>query len=245
MTRLLQLDKIGNGGRLGNQLFTIASCIGLALRHGYTPRINEGWKYRADFPNIPDEWFGPIVQGKPLFERVYEYDEGIDYHLSTRLLNSTLIGYLQSPYYWAGNENIIRRYLTPKGCNPGSRDAVAVHYRRGDYVGNPNYVQLGYYHYLLGAYKLGIENTHTTNIIARSDDAKFIKSAFNQTCGTELDDFIALAECKEHIISNSTFAWWAAYLSGGKVVAPKEWFAGELSKRCSTKDLLPQNWILI
>jgi hypothetical protein len=242
MTRLLQLDKTGNGGRLGNQLFTIASCIGLALRHGYTPRINEGWKYRDDFPNIPDEWFGPIVQGKPLFERVYEYDDGIDYHLSTRLLNSTLMGYLQSPYYWAGNENIIRRYLTPKDCNPGSRDAVAIHYRRGDYVGNPNYIQLDVGYYLEAKNELnrfGIEN------VRRSDDAQFIHDIFGQTCGTELEDFIALAECKEHIISNSTFAWWSAYLSVGKVVAPREWFAGELAKRCSTKDLLPENWILI
>jgi hypothetical protein len=242
MTRLLQLDKIGNGGRLGNQLFTIASCIGIALRHGYTPRINEGWKYRSDFPNIPDEWFGPIVQGKPLFERVYEYDEGIDYHLSTRSLNSTLIGYFQSPYYWAGNENIIRRYLTPKGCNPGSRDAVAVHYRRGDYVGNPNYIQLKANYYNAGLHVLHNDNRP---LVRRSDDHHMLLKYFDEIGGTELDDFIALAECKEHIISNSTFAWWAAYLSGGKVVAPREWFAGELAKRCSTKDLLPENWMLI
>ena len=83
------------------------------------------------------------------------------------------------------------------------------------------------------------------DVVARSDDAGFISYFWDQTCGTEIEDFISLAECKEQIISNSTFSWWAAYLSGGKVVAPKEWFAGALAKRCTTKDLLPENWILI
>jgi hypothetical protein len=63
-----------------------------------------------------------------------------------------------------------------------------------------------------------------------------------QECGTEIEDFIALAECKYHVISNSTFAWWAAYLSGGKVVAPKQWF-GTLPY--STEDLLPKSWEVI
>jgi hypothetical protein len=244
MTRLLQLDKIGNGGRLGNHLFTIASCIGLALRNGYTPRINEGWKYRADFPNIPQEWFGGIVKPEIYMNELghYEYVDLFDWQLATLPKhNRIIVGYLQSHKYWAGYEDQIRHYLTPKGCNPGSRDALAIHYRRGDYVGNRNYIELSSMYYFKSCQNLNPDY----EVVARSDDAQLIKDMWGQTCGTELEDFTALAECKQHIISNSTFAWWAAYLSGGKVVAPREWFAGELAKRCSTKDLLPENWILI
>jgi hypothetical protein len=241
--KLLQLPNVGNGGRLGNQLFTIASTIGLALRHGYTPRFPADWKYRDSF-NIPDEWFGEMAAGKDVAianEYQFEFCDRLDLMLS--IANDdfvSLSGYLQSPKYWAGYETEIRHYLTPKGCNPGSRDAVGIHYRRGDYVGNPNYVQLWDSYYLPA-----FEHINYIAKVCRSDSSVFIKDYHGQTCGTELQDFIALAECKEHIISNSTYSWWAAYLSNGKVVAPSEWFAGELAKRCSTKDLLPKNWILI
>ena len=221
---------------MGNQLFAIASCIGLSLRHGYTPRFPADWKYRDVF-NIPDIWFGEMIgTTREAVEHSYEYN---DFNLESDVIE--LYGYLQSPKYWAGYEAEIRQYLTPKGCNPGSRDAVGIHYRRGDYVGNPNYVQLGLRYYLAG-FRSVIMFLPT---IARSDDSDFVLNIHGQTCGTEIEDFISLAECKEHITSNSTFSWWAAYLSGGKVIAPKEWFAGELAKRCSTKDLLPENWILI
>jgi hypothetical protein len=241
--KILQLPNPGNGGRLGNQLFTIASTIGLSLRHGYTPRFPADWKYRDVF-NLPDEWFGEMVNTDLVYrERTYEYSHELDCCLNSPDFNgyeSIVNSYLQSPKYWQGYEEEIRQYLTPKGCKPGSRDAVGIHYRRGDYVGNPNYVQLDFFYYVKA-----IDNVTKHNpFVVRSDDAQFI-SKWGQACGTEIEDFISLAECKEHITSNSTFSWWAAYLSNGKVIAPKEWFAGELAKRCSTKDLLPENWILI
>jgi hypothetical protein len=239
--KILQLPNPGNGGRLGNQLFGIASTIGLALRHGYTPRFPADWKYRDVF-NIPDEWFGDMLHNViNVHEAKYQRDENLCNCVKVSDATISIHGYLQSPKYWAGYEAEIRQYLTPKGCKPGSRDAVGIHYRRGDYVGNPNYAQLGEEYYKNAFYDL----TNSEYTIARSDDAKFIKYTWGQICGTEIEDFISLAECKEHIISNSTYSWWAAYLSGGKVVAPREWFAGELAKRCSTKDLLPENWILI
>jgi hypothetical protein len=239
--KLLQLPNPGNGGRLGNQLFGIASTIGLALRHGYTPRFPADWKYRDVF-NIPDEWFGDMLALPGHKEKGYEYDSLLDNYVKHIYQHSNISGYLQSPKYWEGYEKEIRQYLTPKGCNPGSRDAVGIHYRRGDYVGNSNYLHL-MAHYYISGYQ--IVKKSNFDVVARSDDAGFISYFWDQTCGTEIEDFISLAECKEHIISNSTFSWWAAYLSGGKVVAPREWFAGELAKRCSTKDLLPENWIKI
>ena len=241
--KILQLPNLGNGGRLGNQLFAIASTIGLALRHGYTPRFPADWKYRDVF-NIPAEWFGEMEKNScHVKEWKYEYDYTIPVALEKSIIyNISLSGYFQSPKYWAGYEAEIRQYLTPKGCNPESRDAVGIHYRRGDYVGNPNYVFLDFEYYVRAARTL---QGSYFDVIARSDDAIGIKNMYNQICGTEIEDFISLAECKENIISNSTYSWWAAYLSGGKVVAPKEWFAGALAKRCSTKDLLPENWILI
>ncbi len=135
--KILQLPVIGNGGRMGNHLFTIASTIGIALRNGYTPRFPADWKYRDRF-NIPDEWFGEIVPSNyPITENAYIYQ---DFHLFSDI--ATIQGYLQSPKYWKGYEDLIRQYLTPKEAKPGTKEGVAIHYRRGDYVDNPNYFQL-------------------------------------------------------------------------------------------------------
>ena len=47
--------------------------------------------------------------------------------------------------------------------------------------------------------------------------------------------------CKNQIIANSTFSWWAAWLNSNpqkNIIAPSKWVKGY-----STKDLIPKEWI--
>lgn len=246
MVKLLQLPNIGMGGGLGNQLFTIASTIGLALRYGYTPRFPGNWKYRDEFPNIPDEWFGETMPTKCVIkEPCFEYSDLFvtNIELASTITDLygkyesvTISGYLQSPKYWEGYGFQIREYLMPRDAQPGWFHGTAVHFRRGDYVGNPNYVELPMSYYLNA-----LENM--PNPIFFSDDARFTELHFGKSAqGSEMDDFRSMIACKSHIVSNSTFAWWAAYLSGGKVIRPDAYFAGPLAKN-STKDFWPEKWV--
>jgi hypothetical protein len=63
----------------------------------------------------------------------------------------------------------------------------------------------------------------------------------------DYEDMLYLSSCEHIIISNSTFSWFSAYLSMNdkkKVIYPDKWF-GPNNQKNSTKDLFPDNWILI
>ena len=72
------------------------------------------------------------------------------------------------------------------------------------------------------------------------DDAVFVNG------GSRDGDFRLMAACRHHIIANSTFSWWGAWIgqSGGTVtIAPKQWFAAQTQSVTDTRDLFPSAWI--
>jgi hypothetical protein len=61
-------------------------------------------------------------------------------------------------------------------------------------------------------------------------------------------DFAAMTLCDHHIIANSTFSWWAAWLNskpGKRVVAPRQWSFPDAKFRMVPDDLVPPEWQLI
>ena len=55
-----------------------------------------------------------------------------------------------------------------------------------------------------------------------------------------------MKSCKHHIIANSSFSWWGAWLSerDGITCAPTKWFNPEKAK-FDINDIVPNNWKLI
>lgn len=102
---------------------------------------------------------------------------------------------------------------------------VAIHVRRGDYVNNPFYVDL----MLTDYYQRAMSEFPEDKFIVFSDDIEWckqqniFKGCYFTENKTELEDLNAMASCKGIIMANSSFSWWAAYLSKAKVIAPKAW----------------------
>lgn len=145
--------------------------------------------------------------------------------------------YLQDPKYFEGFEDEIRS-LYSQGVE--AIDMVSVHIRRTDYVNNPFYVNLCETDY----YNQAMNQFSDEKFLIFSDDREFCKTAFPGIQifdgKTDIEDFNAMAGCKGHIIANSSFSWWAAFVGGGKVVAPKQWYSDGVER---TK--LPVSWIQI
>ena len=66
------------------------------------------------------------------------------------------------------------------------------------------------------------------------------------TKGREHYDLSLMTLCKDHIISNSTYSWWGAWLSkSNNVIAPENWFKNSAYTFYNTEDLLPKGWLTI
>lgn len=122
-------------------------------------------------------------------------------------------------------------------------DKVSIHVRLGDYMNNAFYVPL-------------LKTTYYEAAMAKFPNEKFIVFSDNiPYCKTlpvfkdcefsegrnEIDDLNLMASCKNNIIANSSFSWWAAWLNPNPnkvIIAPKAWYADGIERtKC------PEGWI--
>jgi hypothetical protein len=179
--------------------------------------------------------------------------------------NVYLAGYWQSEKYFKEIEDIIRRDFCfksePEQQNAAMAEkikgvaAVCVHVRRTDYVTDPGASQLlgtcspEYYRNAACLVGSQVSNLH---FFVFSDEPDWARAnlelggatTFVTHNGSEkgYEDQRLMALCRHHIIANSSFSWWGAWLgnSGGIVVAPKRWF---IAKELDTRDVIPERWV--
>lgn len=179
--------------------------------------------------------------------------------------NAYLTGYWQSEKNFQTHAAVIRADFTFKSqlvsrnaqlAEQISRvNAVSLHVRRGDYAKNPQTTSthglcsLDYYR---AAIRHVAERVDRPNFFVFSDDIHWAREnlAIGHPCvyvdhnqGAEsYNDMRLMSLCRHHIIANSTFSWWGAWLNARSdkiVVAPKKWFV----KENDVADLLPADWI--
>lgn len=150
--------------------------------------------------------------------------------------------YYQDPSFFEHRAEEIKQIFGQK--IPLKTDMVAIHVRRGDYVGHDFYVNLWRNGYYQRAMKEFPKNTH---FLVFSDDIvwckeHFLGKEFEFSDKDEITDFNLMASCRGHIIANSSFSWWAAYVSpySMKIIAPsvENWYSdGKERTKC------PDNWL--
>lgn len=224
-------------------------------------------KYKNLWTKILHKFF-PAYRSNPYVkEKYFDFDPAIASLAGGRYVD----GHWMSEKYFSSIEATIRfeftfrknilaegKFLHDQILNSNS---VCVQVRRGDYVNNPTVskrhqtTSLAYFEQGISFMKAKVPNPV---FFVFSDDIKWCEENFKGVGnihfvekelagkGAGNSDYLQLMiACKHFVISNSTFAWWAAWLCtnpGKIVVAPMNWFNDQ---KIETKDIYPQGWIKI
>jgi len=195
---------------------------------------------------------------------IAEKNVNFNENLFTIKNDTYLDGWWQSEKYFKHVETDIRKMFVFKKLsseetwkvikNAEKKDSVAIQVRRRDYVTNPKTAAL---HGALGPeyYQKAISyiqsRVNNPVFFVISDDSEWVRENIKTYSEmifptvSDHDQMRIMKSCKHHIIANSSFGWWGAYLGSNPnkiVVAPQKWFAG---LDCNIDDRLPQEWIKI
>lgn len=262
---MIGFNAIGQLGRLGNQMFQYAAVKGIAIKNNYN--------YCIPPSNNQDEWrdhqlFNPFkmtnvsllnvqyVDGErpTIAESGFCFDENL-YNNCPKWVN--IQGFFQSEKYFKEIENEIREdfefreeiYDPAKEMIESVDNPISLHIRRTDYLTNENHDPLDFNYYKKALEQFSEDRT----VIVFSDDPEWCKSQelfsddrfLVSENNSNYVDLCLMSLCKEHIIANSSFSWWGAWLAKSKkVIAPSKWF-GPGNSHLDTKDLYCPDWIII
>ncbi|MFH6999076.1 alpha-1,2-fucosyltransferase [Flavobacterium sp. FlaQc-57] len=227
---------LGKKGNLGNQLFQIASIIGIAESNNQKFSF-PSWQF-SDYFDFTFEICDTFnFQG--LQEKQYTYHK-IDIPNGDFNLN----GWYQTERYFVNSDiKLIFKFkqdfeekLLEKYSYLFSKKNILITIRRGDFVNNPIFFQLDYKYYLT-ALLVHFENLEEYNLIFASDDISYCKkhfsffeNAFFLENLSPIEQLCLGAKFDNYIISNSTFSWWMAWLGekkSTKIIRPRHAFDGE------------------
>lgn len=176
-------------------------------------------------------------------------------------------GFYQSERFFADMKDEIRAAFTfnsslfnekTKGALmqiDADKNAVSIHIRRGDYLEPKHWkttgsvCQLPYY---LNAIAEINKKMAQPSYYVFSDDIAWVKENIPLPSAVFIDwnkgtdswqDMMLMSRCRHHIICNSTFSWWGAWLDPREdktVLVPERWF-----QHCETPNIYPSGWIKV
>lgn len=261
---MITFPDLAQVGRLGNQLWQIAATIGIGNEQAESPRFPT-WDYRPYF-QVPDWLFGDLGGGTLATEFATHLDPRArsylqDYSLFVECEPLIRRWFMPSDVatevldtHWAEHFEALERPL------------VSAHVRRGDNVTHP----LGYHPLRsLDYYRTALQERPGT-VVVFTDDVTWCREYFEEGTGRPVAHFFEgvarpreyvdrqlyedapvldwvdlqlMARCDSHIISNSTYAWWGAFLSvDPEPIYPSNWFGWRVSEYTNASLMFPSSW---
>ena len=178
-----------------------------------------------------------------------------------------LDGFFQTEKYFIDKEKEIQADLTLKDPLDqkaqevsvkikNAENIISLHVRRGDYVSDPKTNQ---HHGTCGSEYYSRALEYITSKIGKdvtvfvfSDDIEWVRNNMSlpypavYVSSPDIPDYEELtlmSQCRHHIIANSSFSWWGAWLNPNPnkiVIAPKRWVR---ATNIDISEVVPNNWI--
>jgi hypothetical protein len=260
---MIGYNHLGKNGRLGNQMFQYATTRGIAAKKGYDFIIPDSdFRDQWNDHQLFDAFEMTGVKNIGFIDGEYYKEPDNHSHIYSEDYvnkcpdNVSLYGYFQTEKYFSHISDEIRKDFTFKKeiLNPCKeafdfKEVLSLHVRRSDYLSAHNVSFHGncgsdYYQNALAQFDSDLP------VIIFSDDTEWCKQQeifkperflISET-GNNLMDLCLMTMCTHHIIANSSFSWWGAWLANSQnVVAPKQWY-GPAGSHQSTQDLYLSHW---
>lgn len=177
-------------------------------------------------------------------------------------------GFWQTEKYFKNISEEIRKEITLKSpLSPHSikmqslienSNAISLHVRRYQHENLKPWHGFCTPEYYLEAIKIIAQKTTAPHFFIFTDDYEWLETNLIDKLRStgypftsigknpNYEDLMLMAKCRHHILANSSFSWWGAWLNPRRdkiVIAPKQWFAH--APKNNTRDLLPDGWLKI
>jgi hypothetical protein len=262
---MITFQQLGKYGRLGNQMFQYATLYSLGKKLNYdvgVPYQSRSSNDKMDFClsdgfeiTAPDSSakFSTSVYIEPHFNydpNILNIPDGCD-----------IRGYFQTEKYFKQHREDLKnkefKFKQPIQDKVNSlldgkdSDLISVHIRLGDYI----HIQDCHPVCSVDYYKAAFEQLpKDAQIVLFSDDYAQALDLFKSfginimlTGGNDkFIDMCLMTKCEYHVIANSSFSWWGAWLSDSKkTIAPKQWFGSASHMPKNWDDIYSENWEII
>jgi hypothetical protein len=262
---MISFNHLGNLGRLGNQMFQYASLKGIAANRGFDSCIPYENTFGVSDSNVKNsqdniytcfnlQTYVGLSNNKVVKESGYHFDKEL---FETCEDNIDLYGYFQSEKYFKHINDDIRKQFSFKDdvvqdCKQFLDEisvegqTISLHIRRGDYLNLHSFHPTPPIEY----YSEALKKFPDIPVIIFSDDTGWCSGQhlfdpdrfyISESDSAEYD-LCLMSLCSHHILANSSFSWWGAWLANSQnVIAPKIWFGPSLPDH-DTSDLYLEGW---
>jgi hypothetical protein len=262
---MITFNNIGHYGRFGNQMFQYATLYSLAKTRKYTHGVPLQTKSEDEyhnfclpecFPNLSAKDSTGLQQIYKIKEKTFEYNSGIFGLLD----NTDIAGYFQTEKYFADYKmHLQREFDFNQDIKAKANDirsltrepVISLHIRLGDYLKVSDVHPVCEKSYYLEALN---QLPDDLLIYIFSDDIEMAKQIFSDlkrkmVFVENTDKYIDMClmnMCNYHIIANSSFSWWGAWLSNSKkTIAPAKWFGNSIHAPKNWSDIYSKDWIIL
>lgn len=236
--------------------FNIVASIASEEEVAHAAGVNRGWGYRVAQRLLP------YHRRRVIRERQVFYFDSQVLQAGNKVY---LVGYWQSERYFKEIAALLRQEIVIKNPpDPANRElldhikavkSVSLHVRRADYVSNPltqalhGICGLDYYNQAIAYISKRVsqpcffvfsDEPDWTRQNIRLDHP--VTHVVHNGLERDYEDLRLMRHCKHHVIANSSFSWWGAWLAAHPdkiVVAPQRWLN---DPRYDTTDLIPETW---